>query len=156
MQASQSTLSTGLNSVATSWTLDIQSKISSKELSFEKQTKIAQYISLGVGIVSIAVSMVLANGEIKSAYEWFNSFMGFSSWRYSRNLSFRSFHKEGNKLRCLCSFCSISSTCCILRVQCSKCNFMGICNYFYINISSCWIYNKFHRTCCNWQKGKYF
>ena len=44
--ASQSTLSTGLNSVATSWTLDIQSKISSKELSFEKQTKIAQYISL--------------------------------------------------------------------------------------------------------------
>ena len=74
--ASQSTLSTGLNSVATSWTLDIQSKISSKELSFEKQTKIAQYISLGVGIVSIAVSMVLANGEIKSAYEWFNSFMG--------------------------------------------------------------------------------
>ena len=54
---------------------DVQ-RISSKELSFEKQTKIAQYISLGVGIVSIAVSMVLANGEIKSAYEWFNSFMG--------------------------------------------------------------------------------
>lgn len=74
--ASQSTLSTGLNSVATSWTLDIQSKISSKELSFEKQTKIAQYVSLGVGIVSILVSMILANGEIKSAYEWFNSFMG--------------------------------------------------------------------------------
>lgn len=74
--ASQSTLSTGLNSVATSWTLDIQSKISYKELSFEKQTKIAQYVSLGVGIVSILVSMILANGEIKSAYEWFNSFMG--------------------------------------------------------------------------------
>lgn len=73
--ASQSTLSTGLNSVATSWTLDIQMMIS-KDLSFEKQTKIAQYISLGVGIVAIGVSMVLANGEIKSAYEWFNSFMG--------------------------------------------------------------------------------
>lgn len=73
--ASQSTLSTGLNSVATSWTLDIQTMIS-KDLSFEKQTKIAQYISLGVGIVSIGVSIILANGEIKSAYEWFNSFMG--------------------------------------------------------------------------------
>ncbi|RDY28956.1 sodium:solute symporter [Romboutsia weinsteinii] len=73
--ASQSTLSTGLNSVATSWTLDIQTLIT-KNMSFEKQTKIAQYISLGVGIVAIAVSMVLANGEIKSAYEWFNSFMG--------------------------------------------------------------------------------
>ncbi|MEF9919308.1 MAG: sodium:solute symporter, partial [Eubacterium sp.] len=73
--ASQSTLSTGLNSVATSWTLDIQTMIS-KDMSFEKQTKIAQYISLGVGIVAIGVSIILANGEIKSAYEWFNGFMG--------------------------------------------------------------------------------
>ncbi|CEK31809.1 Na /solute symporter [[Clostridium] sordellii] len=73
--ASQSTLSTGLNSVATSWTLDIQTLIN-KDMSLERQTKIAQYISLGVGILSIGVSIVLANGEIKSAYEWFNSFMG--------------------------------------------------------------------------------
>lgn len=74
--ASQSTLSTGLNSVATSWTLDIQERLSKKEMSFALQTKIAQYVSLGVGIVAIAVSMILANGEIKSAYEWFNGFMG--------------------------------------------------------------------------------
>ncbi len=73
--ASQSTLSTGLNSVATSWTLDIQNYIT-KGLSFEKQTKIAQYVSLGVGVLAILVAVVLANGEIKSAYEWFNSFMG--------------------------------------------------------------------------------
>lgn len=74
--ASQSTLSTGLNSVATSWTLDIQERLSKKELSFEKQTKIAQFVSLGVGIFAIIVSIILANGEIKSAYEWFNGFMG--------------------------------------------------------------------------------
>lgn len=74
--ASQSTLSTGLNSVATSWTMDIQERLSKKEMSFALQTKIAQYVSLGVGIVAIAVSMILANGEIKSAYEWFNGFMG--------------------------------------------------------------------------------
>ena len=73
--ASQSTLSTGLNSVATSWALDIQT-VFSKNISSEKQTKIAQYISLGVGILAIAVAIILANGEIKSAYEWFNSFMG--------------------------------------------------------------------------------
>lgn len=73
--AAQSTLSTGLNSVATSWTLDIQDNIS-KGLDDKKKTKIAQYISLGVGIVSIFVSMILANGNIKSAYEWFNGFMG--------------------------------------------------------------------------------
>ena len=73
--AAQSTLSTGLNSVATSWTLDIQ-KFISKDIDTEKETKIAKYISLGVGIISIVVSIILANGEIKSAYEWFNSFMG--------------------------------------------------------------------------------
>lgn len=74
--AAQSTLSTGLNSVASSWTLDIQANLSKKELSFEKQTKIGQYVSLFVGIFSIVVSMVLANGGVKSAYEWFNGFMG--------------------------------------------------------------------------------
>lgn len=74
--ASQSTLSTGLNSVASSWTLDIQARLSKKELSFEKQTKIGQYVSLVVGIFAIVVAMVLANGGVKSAYEWFNGFMG--------------------------------------------------------------------------------
>ena len=74
--ASQSTLSTGLNSVATSWTLDIQSQISSKELNYEKQTNIAKYVSLLIGILAILVAIVLANNEIKSAYEWFSSFIG--------------------------------------------------------------------------------
>ena len=74
--ASQSTLSTGLNSVASSWTLDIQARLSKKELSFEKQTKIGQYVSLAVGVFAIIVAMVLANGGVKSAYEWFNGFMG--------------------------------------------------------------------------------
>ncbi len=74
--AAQSTLSTGLNSVASSWTLDIQERLTKKQLSFETQTKIGQRVSLLVGIFSIVVAMVLANGNIKSAYEWFNGFMG--------------------------------------------------------------------------------
>ena len=73
--AAQSTLSTGLNSVATSWTLDIQDNIS-KGMSDKKKTRIAKLISVGVGVVAIIVSIILANGEIKSAYEWFNGFMG--------------------------------------------------------------------------------
>ncbi len=74
--AAQSTLSTGLNSVASSWTLDIQARLSKENLSFEKQTKIGQYVSLIVGFFSIAVAIVLANSGVKSAYEWFNGFMG--------------------------------------------------------------------------------
>ncbi len=74
--ASQSTLSTGLNSVASSWALDIQSNISKKELTFDQQTKIGQRVSLIVGIFAIVVSIVLAHSGVKSAYEWFNGFMG--------------------------------------------------------------------------------
>ncbi len=73
--AAQSTLSTGLNSIATSWILDIQNTVA-KEKTLEKQTNIAKFISLFVGIIAIIVSIVMANGEIKSAYEWFNGFMG--------------------------------------------------------------------------------
>ncbi|WP_297712217.1 sodium:solute symporter [Clostridium sp.] len=73
--AAQSTLSTGLNSVATSWTLDIQ-KFISKNIDNKSETKIARYISLGIGVITIIVSIMLANGKIKSVYEWFNSFMG--------------------------------------------------------------------------------
>lgn len=101
--ASQSTLSTGLNSVATSWTLDIQNFIT-KDLSFEKQTKIAQYISLGVGIVAIGVSIVLANGEIKSAYEWFNSFMGLVLGVLAGIFVLGAFSKRATKLGAYCGF----------------------------------------------------
>ncbi len=73
--AAQSTLSTGLNSVATSWTLDIQNYLTSG-LSFKKQTRIAKLVLLLVGIISIIVSIILANSQISSAYEWFNGFMG--------------------------------------------------------------------------------
>ena len=62
--------------MASSWTLDIQARLTKRELSFEKQTKIGQYVSLVVGVFAIAVSMILANGGVKSAYEWFNGFMG--------------------------------------------------------------------------------
>lgn len=73
--AAQSTLSTGLNSVATCWALDIRNSINNN-ISNEKDTKIAKKVSLIVGIATIAVSIIMGNSEIKSAYEWFNGFMG--------------------------------------------------------------------------------
>lgn len=73
--AAQSTISTGLNSVATSWTLDIQ-EVVAKQMSDSVRTRIAQIVSLLVGIFSIVVAIVMAHSDIKSAYEWFNGFMG--------------------------------------------------------------------------------
>ncbi|WP_163528942.1 sodium:solute symporter [Halobacillus ihumii] len=73
--AGQSTLSTGLNSVATSWTLDIQ-KILKPGMSDEKSTKTARNVSTFVGILSIAFAIALVYSDISSAYEWFNGLMG--------------------------------------------------------------------------------
>lgn len=73
--AGQSTLSTGLNSVATSWTLDIQ-KVMRPDMSDEKGTKIAKIVSIVVGILSIVFAIVLAYSNVSSAYEWFNGLMG--------------------------------------------------------------------------------
>lgn len=73
--ASQSTLSTGINSVATSWVMDIQIKFT-PNMDYARQTKIAQYISLAVGVFAIIVAMYLSRLGVKSAYELFNSFLG--------------------------------------------------------------------------------
>ncbi|NEZ47459.1 sodium/solute symporter [Clostridium niameyense] len=73
--AGQSTLSTGLNSVATSWTLDIH-KVIKGSMDNDSATKMAKILSLGVGIVSIIVAIILAHSDLKSAYNWFNGFMG--------------------------------------------------------------------------------
>ena len=75
--AAQSTLSTGINSVATSWVLDIQSVLN-PAMEMKKQTRIAQFISLGIGILSIVVAIVIAGSDIRSAYQWFNSFIGLA------------------------------------------------------------------------------
>lgn len=69
--ASQSTLSTGLNSVATSWTLDIQERLSKKEMSFALQTKVAQYVSLGVLGGTFALGTFTKVANAKGAYAAF-------------------------------------------------------------------------------------
>ena len=75
--AAQSTLSTGINSVATSWVLDIQSVLN-PNVPEKTQTRIAQLISLGIGILSIVVAIIMAGSDIRSAYQWFNSFIGLA------------------------------------------------------------------------------
>lgn len=75
--AAQSTLSTGINSIATSWVLDIQSVLT-PNLPLKTQTRIARFISLGIGILSIVVAIVMAGSDIRSAYQWFNSFIGLA------------------------------------------------------------------------------
>lgn len=113
--AAQSTLSTGLNSVSSSWALDIQSRISKKELSYEKQTKIGQRVSLVVGIFAIIVAMVLANGGVKSAYEWFNGFMGLVLGILVGTFILGAFTKVANKFGASLAF--IASTAVMIFIK---------------------------------------
>ncbi|MDT2825977.1 sodium:solute symporter [Vagococcus lutrae] len=94
--ASQSTLSTGLNSVATSWTLDIQEVIT-KNMDDKAKTALARSISLGVGIFAIVISIVMAHSNIKSAYEFFNGFMGLVLGVLGGTFALGIFTKKGNK-----------------------------------------------------------
>lgn len=107
--AAQSTLSTGLNSVASSWTLDIQALLSKKELSYKKQTKIGQYVSLLVGVFAIIVSMLLAAGGVDSAYKWFNSFMGLVLGILMGTFVLGAFTKRGNTFGAVCGFIASSA-----------------------------------------------
>lgn len=107
--AAQSTLSTGLNSVASSWTLDIQARLSKKEMSYEKQTKIGQYVSLLVGVFSIIVSMLLASGGVDSAYQWFNSFMGLVLGILMGTFVLGAFTKRANTFGAVCGFVASSA-----------------------------------------------
>ena len=96
-------------SVSSSWALDIQSNLSKEELGFEKETKIGQRVSLAVGIFSIVVAMVLANGGVKSAYEWFNGFMGRYSEFSIGTFILGAFTKVANTFGATAALCSISS-----------------------------------------------
>ena len=107
--AAQSTLSTGLNSVASSWTLDIQARLTKKEMSYEKQTKIGQYVSLLVGVFSIVVSMLLASGGVDSAYQWFNSFMGLVLGILMGTFVLGAFTKKANTFGAVCGFLASSA-----------------------------------------------
>ena len=93
--ASQSTLSTGINSVATSWVLDIQSVLN-PDLDSQKQTRIAKLVSLGIGILSIIVAMIMAVSDIHSAYEWFNSFIGLALGSLAGMFVLGAFSKRAN------------------------------------------------------------
>lgn len=105
--ASQSTLSTGINSAASSWVLDIQSVLT-PGMDAQRQTKIARYVSLGTGIFAIIVAMWLARSDIKSAYEFFNSFLGLALGALAGMFVTGAFTRHTTALGAACGFgCSM-------------------------------------------------
>ena len=61
------------------------------------KTALARSISLGVGIFAIVISIVMAHSNIKSAYEFFNGFMGLVLGVLGGTFALGIFTKKGNK-----------------------------------------------------------
>lgn len=101
--AGQSTLSTGLNSVATSWTLDIQ-KVLKPDMSDEKSTKMARNVSTIVGIFSIAFAIVLIYTDVGDAYSWFNGLMGLVLGIIGGTFTLGVMTKRANAKGAICGF----------------------------------------------------
>lgn len=103
--ASQSTLSTGLNSVATSATLDIVDVLDKdNSINDEKRTKIARQITIFVGVFSILIAILMAQSNIASAYEWFNGFVGLVLGVLGGVFALGIFTKRGNEFGALTGF----------------------------------------------------
>ena len=112
--AAQSTLSTGINSVATSWVLDIQSVLN-PNVAEKTQTRIAQLISLGIGILSIVVAIIMAGSDIRSAYQWFNSFIGLALGALAGMFVLGAFCRKANAAGALVGF--IAATAVVLYLK---------------------------------------
>ena len=130
--ASQSTLSTGINSVATSWVMDIQVKIT-PNMSYERQTKIAQYISLAIGIIRV-IQLLLRSG------------LRCISWC----VRVRCFHQQDLCFRCYRWLRSSNRNRVLLQVQRAKYQLLDVCFNRYHRDLSCRRDRIAYSSCCDW------
>lgn len=133
--AGQSTLSTGLNSVATSWTLDIH-KVLKGDMDNEAATKMAKFLSLAVGVVSIVVAIVMAHSDIKSSYSWFNSFIGLVLGVVGGLFGLGMFSKKANTKGAAMGFV-VALVITILVKECTTTTFWM---YSLISMASCMVF----------------
>ncbi len=75
--AAQSTISSSLNSLATSFVTDYYKRVIAPKSADSKQLQVARNVVIAVGIVGILSSIWIANQNLKSAFDTFNMFVGF-------------------------------------------------------------------------------
>lgn len=133
--AAQSTLSSGINSIATSWMLDIQPVFNNK-LTEKQTTHRAQLISLAVGILSVITAFAMAHSDIKSAYEWFNSFAGLALGALAGIFILGAFSRKTNALSAFLGFIISTLTVIYIKFNLPEISFW---TYTAITIAETWI-----------------
>jgi SSS family transporter len=77
--ASQSTVSSSLNSVATTWVKDFDARLIRPDAADQDYLKAAKWVVVLIGTVGIAVAIVLARSGIESAFKTFQSIIGLTA-----------------------------------------------------------------------------
>ncbi|WP_435893893.1 sodium:solute symporter family transporter [Oceaniferula spumae] len=76
--ASQSTISSSLNSVATAFVTDVYGRLLKPESSDHQQLNVARTVVIILGVIGMLVSAYIAFTKVDSAFMLFNTFIGFA------------------------------------------------------------------------------
>ncbi len=75
--AAQSTISSSLNSLSTSFVTDYYGRVISPNSTDKKQLAVARNVVIIIGVVGVFFSVMIAKGGMQSAFDEFNKFVGF-------------------------------------------------------------------------------
>lgn len=76
--AAQSTISSSLNSVATAFVTDYYGRVISPQSTDKKRLSVARNVVIILGTLGVASACLVSAGNIKSAFDAFNIFVGFA------------------------------------------------------------------------------
>jgi len=75
--AAQSTISSSLNSVATAFVTDFYGRVIAPGSSDDRRLAVAKWVVILLGVAGVIVAVMIARSELKSAFDAFNTFIGF-------------------------------------------------------------------------------
>jgi len=77
--AAQSTVSSSLNSIATTYVTDFHSRVFSPDSSDKSRLKVAHLAVVVIGVAGIGVACIMANSDIESSFKTFNELIGLTA-----------------------------------------------------------------------------
>ena len=95
--ASQSSISSSLNSIATAWTKDVDSRLLRPEATDKDYLNAAKWVVVVVGLLGIGGASLVAVANIENAFKTFMSIIGLASGSLGGLFALGIFTKRGNE-----------------------------------------------------------
>ena len=94
--ASQSSISSSLNSIATAWTKDVDSRLIHPRASDEDYLRVAKWVVIIVGLLGIGGAALVAAANIKNAFDTFMGIIGLATGSLGGIFALGVFTRRGN------------------------------------------------------------